>query len=199
MKLRYLAKPGSALAIVGIVSMAVSLRAQPPESTSSDSINNKPAKLAAQVDDTNRVAIDVARDRAKLLHEVYEATLDVMHHRYFHRERSVVPARAMEDVFLQIKRQSQMEARWISVNLKPMSIDHEPTSEFEKQAAREIGAGKLELETVEDGYYRRAGVIPLSSGCVGCHAGLSREATQSPKYAALVISVPVIDNAAKTK
>ncbi len=198
MKLNWLVKSGMTLAIMGVLYMAASLRAEPPDATSSDP-NKKPAKAAAQVDDSKRVTLEVARDRAKVMHEIYEATLDVMHHRYFHRERSVVPARAMEDVFLQIKRQSQVEARWISVNLKPMSIDHEPTSDFEKQAAREIAAGKLELEAVEEGYYRRAGVIPLSSGCVGCHAGLSKEATQSPKYAALVISVPVVTDAGKAK
>lgn len=199
MKMNWLVKSGMALATMSVLYMAASLRAAPPDATPSDSIEKKPAKTVAKVDDSKRVAIEVARDRAKVMHEIYEATLDVMHHRYFHRERSVVPARAMEDVFLQIKRQSQVEARWISVNLKPMSIDHEPTSDFEKQAAREIAAGKLELETVEEGYYRRAGVIPLSSGCVGCHAGLSKEATQSPKYAALVISVPVITDAGQAK
>ena len=115
------------------------------------------------------------------------------------RERSVVPARAMEDVFSEIKRQSQVDARWISVNLKAMSIDHEPASDFEKKAAREIADGKSELDVVEDGYYRRAGAIPLSSGCVSCHAGLFKEATQTPKYAALVISVPIISDSGKPK
>ncbi len=198
MKLNWLVKSGMTLAIMGVLYMAASLRAEPPDAKLADSTDKKTAK-APQVYDSKRVTLEVARDRAKVMHEIYEATLDVMHHRYFHRERSVVPARAMEDVFLQIKRQSQVEARWISVNLKPMSIDHEPTSDFEKQAAREIAAGKLELDAVEEGYYRRAGVIPLSSGCVGCHAGLSKEATQSPKYAALVISVPVITDAGKAK
>lgn len=199
MKVNWIVTSGVTLATMGILYMAASLRAEPPDATPGESSEKKAAKAVAKVDDSKRVAIEVARDRAKVMHEIYEATLDVMHHRYFHRERSVVPARAMEDVFLQIKRQSHVEARWISVNLKPMSIDHEPTSDFEKQAAREIAAGKLELESVEDGYYRRAGVIPLSAGCVGCHAGLSKEANQSPKYAALVISVPVLTDPGKAE
>ena len=49
--------------------------------------------------DVLRVPVAVARDRAKLMHEIYSATLEVMHDRYFHADRAVVPARAMEDVF----------------------------------------------------------------------------------------------------
>lgn len=138
-----------------------------------------------------RVSLEIARDRAKMLHEVYIATLDVIHHRYFHRERTVVPARAMEDVFLDVKKSMKLESRWIAVNLKAMSFDHEPQSEFEKKAAREIAAGKTEVEGVDGGYYRRVGAIPLTGGCLGCHEGFFKPPTKGPKFAALVISVPV--------
>ena len=138
-----------------------------------------------------RVGVAVARDRAELMHGVYAATLEVMHERYFHGERVTVPARALEDVFAEIKRQSQAEARWISVNTKPMSINHAPKTEFEKRAAKELASGKTSVEAVEDGYYRRAGRISLHGGCVSCHAGFFTEASTSAKFAGLIISVPV--------
>jgi hypothetical protein len=188
MKTKWFVKPAMTLATAGVLYVAARLCAEPPVPTPGTSST----RTVAKVEEKNRVSVEVARDRAKLMHSVYEATLDVMHHRYFLRERSVVPARAMEDVFSEIKRQSDVDARWISVNLKAMSIDHEPASEFEKKAAREIADGKSEWEAVEEGYYRRAGVIPLTSGCVACHAGLFRDAARTPKYAALVISVPVV-------
>lgn len=134
---------------------------------------------------------EVARDRAKVMHDVYAATLEVLHDRYFHGPRAMVPARAMQDVFSAIKQESKVEARWISVSMKPMSIDHAPESDFEKKAAKAIAAGKSHFEVVEDGYYRRAGAIPLSSGCVGCHGGFFKEPSKKPKFAGLVISVPV--------
>lgn len=137
-----------------------------------------------------RVSLAVARDRAKLLHEVYASTLDVMHRRYFHGDRAVVPARAMEDVFSDIERQYHVEADWIAVTLKAMSIDHEPETAFEKKAAREIKSGKTEVESIEAGYYRRAVAIPLTGGCIGCHGGLFRQSTRKP-FAGLVISIPV--------
>ena len=139
----------------------------------------------------HRVSPEVAEDRAKLMHKIYAATLDVMHDRYFHGDRAIVPARAMEDVFSEMQRQSEVQARWIAVNLKPMSLDHEAESDFEKRAKKEIAGGKKEVDVVEGGFYRRAEAIPLTSNCISCHAGLFRTAPKKPRFAALVISIPV--------
>ena len=149
-----------------------------------------PAPSAAA--DEHRVPVAVARQRAELMHRIYAATLDVMHDRYFHNNRAVVPARAMQDVFAEMERQSKVEAKWISVNTRAMSLDHEPKTEFEKAAAEKLGSGQDEYELIENGYYRRAGAIPLGGGCISCHAGFFRTPPQTPRFAGLIISVPVI-------
>jgi len=141
----------------------------------------------------DHVTVEVARDRAKLMHKIYKATLDVMHDRYFHADRAVVPARAMEDVFSELERQSNVQARWISVNLKPMSVSHKPETKFEKQAAKEISNGKPDVEIIEDGFYRRVGAIPIGSGCISCHSGFFKNPSKKPKFAGLVISIPIHD------
>lgn len=145
----------------------------------------------AKADQKQRLPLEIARDRAEVMHDVYEATLEVMHHRYFHGDRATVPARAMHDVFSIIERQSKVEARWIAVNMKAMSIDHEPETKFEKAAARAIAKGRKHIEVVEKNFYRRAAAIPLSAGCVGCHGGLSNGSSTTPRFAGLVISVPI--------
>ena len=148
--------------------------------------------IAGQPEDgTLPVTVAEARAQAKLMHNVYAATLDAMHHHFFRRDRSVLPARAMEDVFAEMERQSNIKAGWIAVNTKAMSIHHEPKSDFEKQAARAIAAGKGEFELVENGVYHRAGAIPLGSGCVSCHTGFFAKGPQSQRFAGLVISVPI--------
>jgi len=152
---------------------------------------NEPAEETD--DDDERVSVAVARDRAKLLHQVYASTLRVMHQRYFHGDNAAVPARAMEDVFSEIAWRSKVEAKWISANVQPMGVNHEPRTDFEKRAAKEISAGKEEFEAVEKGFYRRAGSIPLVSGCISCHAGFLGMAPKTPRYAGLVISVPIND------
>jgi hypothetical protein len=116
-----------------------------------------------------------------------------MHDRYFHADRSIVPARAMEDVFSGIEQETGSKANWISVNLKAMSINHEPSTEFEKRAAKEIATGESEVETTEDGYYRRATAIPMTGGCISCHAGVFSQPAKSRKFAALIVSIPVTD------
>jgi hypothetical protein len=132
-----------------------------------------------------------ARVQAKLLHAVYASTLDAMHHHFFRSDRAVLPARALEDVFADVARQTKARAKWIAVNTRPMNIDHEPTSDFEKQAARALSAGKNEFARTEDGYYHRAAAIPLTSGCVSCHMGFLAKAPSSPRFAGLVISIPL--------
>lgn len=140
---------------------------------------------------TPRVSAVVARDRANLLHDVYAATLHVMHDHYFNDERAIVPARALEDAFATLADESKIKARWISVNTKPMSIRHEPESDFEKKAAAAIVAGKREFELTEKNYYQRAVAIPLTEGCVSCHTGFFAGPPKSPRFAALVIGMAI--------
>lgn len=158
----------------------------------SASIGSAEPDASGKSADGGRVSVEVARDRAKVMHDVYAATLDVIHERYFHGDRAMVPARALEDVFEQIRGRSKVEARWISVSFKPMGLNHEPKSDFEKKAAEDLAKGKPEIEVVEDGYYRRAGAILFTEGCISCHAGFFKTPSKTPKFAGLVISVPVL-------
>ncbi len=141
--------------------------------------------------DIPRVSVEVARDRAMLLHEVYLSTLDVIHHRYFHAEKTVIPARAMEDIFKDMQKARHIQARWIAVNLKPMGVDHEPKSDFEKHSVQKIKRGQRTVEAVDGGYYRRTVAIPLTGKCVACHDAFRESESPSSKFAGLVINVPV--------
>lgn len=149
------------------------------------------AKTEAKSADATKVTVAVARDRARLLHDVYTSTLEVMHERYFHGQRATVPARALEDVFADLSRKSQVEARWIAVNTKAMSLNHEPKSEFERRAAAELAKGKEEFELIKDGNYRRAAPIELHAECVSCHTAFFTQPPKTPRYAGLIISMPV--------
>lgn len=183
---------GLLVGAVGVLCLTVTLNADPPR-VSAEGASKKVKGEPAQEPDDKRVTVAVAKDRAKLMHGIYSATLDAMHHRYFRREGAVLPARAMEDVFADIDRQTSMKSRWIAVNTPAMSVNHEPETAFEKKAAAAIADGKAEFEGVEKGYYLRAGAIPLGTGCVGCHTKLSATTDKTPRFAGLVISIPVND------
>lgn len=185
-------------AMLAAFCLTVGIQAAPIEGNEQGVVASPPTAVAGAADETGRVTVAVARERAKLMHDIYAATLEVLHDRYFHIDRAVLPARAMEDIFAELKRQARGEAKWMAVNLRAMNINNEPKSEFELRAAKEIAAGKGEFEILEDGYYRRAAAIPLAGGCVSCHGGFAREQTRSPKFAALVISLPVVADEAET-
>jgi len=170
--------------------ICVALVAYPPGATSRAG-GDKPAESGKPAEGRHRISVEAARERAKLMHKIYAATLDTMHHHYFRRDRSVLPARAMEDVFAKVAEESKIRARWIAVNTKAMSLDHEPKSPFDKQAVDMLASGKGEFELVEGSSYQRAGAIPLGAGCIGCHAGLGERPTESPRFAGLVISIPL--------
>lgn len=140
--------------------------------------------------ETTTLSVELARDRATVMQNVYKSTLMMLHDRYFHRDKSLLPARAMQDIFSDIEDQSGVEARWISASLEPMSIDNAPESEFEKRAAKEIASGTSPVELVEDDYFRRAIAIPLTGGCLSCHEGLFQNNGRK-KFSGLVVSIPL--------
>lgn len=184
----------------GMLLVAIALSAEPQEGASSNAgkVGSSAAAAPSKPDDV-RVDAALARDRAKQMHEIYSTTLDVIHHRYFHGDRATIPARAMEDIFREMKLRSDVDARWISVNTKAMSIDHDPKTDFEKRAAKELAEGKAEIEEIEGGFYRRAGAISLHAGCLNCHEGLFLSSSKKPRYAGLVISIPIQADRATAK
>ncbi|MDA0834142.1 MAG: DUF3365 domain-containing protein [Planctomycetota bacterium] len=156
--------------------------------------NQKPKKkrpAALKIEANDRVSVDVARDRARTMHKVFATTLETMHRHYFHGDKAAVPARAMEDSFYSIRYELKIDARWIAVNARAMSIDHEAETDFEKDAVRVLSSGKSAYERVEDGYYRRAETIPLHGGCIRCHSNAFGEPPKVAKFAGLVLSVPI--------
>lgn len=173
-----------------ILCVTFALNADPSGSTTKGTPEKK-ANADAQTNAARLAKVAEARAQAKLMHNIYAATLETMHQHYFRREQPVLPARALEDVFSEVARHSNVRAGWISVNTRAMSIQHEPKTEFEKNAAKAIAAGKGEWELVEEGVYRRAGAIPLGAGCVSCHTGFFSKTPQTQRFAGLVISVPI--------
>jgi len=154
--------------------------------------SNEASATSSEFAGDDELSIGVARQRAIVAQDIYSATLRMLHRRYFHKDKALLPARAMQDIFDDIESESKVKAQWISASLKPMSIDHRPETEFEKQAAKEIAAGTPHIEIVEDGYYRRAIAIPLTGGCLGCHEGMFQD-NRRKKFAGLVVSLPIND------
>lgn len=184
---------GAALGATVAFCVTLALHAAPPEHAGAKQQEQGQAVAGEAFREPAPLSVDAARERAKLMHQIYAATLDVLHDRYFHDDRAMVPARAMEDVFSEMARQSNGQARWISVNTQAMSIGHEPKTDFEKNAAKALAAGQESWELVEKGRYFRAAPIALGAGCISCHTGFFAKQPKTPRFAGLVISMPVQD------
>lgn len=191
MHIHWIGKLPVLVGAIALCCLAVGLTFRSPAAIAGEAQEDKKSRAPQPAGDGKVVTVGEARERAKLLHNIYAATLDVMHHHFFRREQPVLPARALEEVFDEMSRQSNIKAAWIAVNAKAMSIHHEPKSDFEKNAARAIAAGKGEFEVIENGYYHRAGAIPLGDSCISCHTGFFSKAPQTKRFAGLVISVPI--------
>jgi hypothetical protein len=152
--------------------------------------NEGDAAVALQAGQDSPATAAEARGRSRLLHEAIHGTLQVVHRDFFLGDESItIPSRSFEDVFRELARSHSVDVRWLIVNADALNVDHEPHSEFEKQAAKSLGAGKQEFDSVENGVFRYAGAIRLSSQCLKCHVA-NRTSTKD-RAAGLVISMPL--------
>ncbi len=131
-----------------------------------------------------------ARVRAELLHEAFHATLQIVHHQYFHEdEATAIPAATLKAVFREMERRHGVEIRWLAVNAQPMNVDHEPRTPSEKEAAKALSAGQNAHEYFDDqGRYVRVGAVLLQSECLKCH--LPTRNSVKDRLAGLLIALP---------
>ena len=147
----------------------------------------KPGDVAP---DTPPATEEEARGRARLLHEAFHATLHFVHEEYYRPDqRLTIPATTLDRVFTELEKRRNVKLHWLAVNAQAMNVDHIPQDEFEKAAVVALTSGKDEFERVENGTFRYAGAITLTSDCLKCHLP-SRTSTKS-RLAALVISLPL--------
>lgn len=172
--------------VLGTSILAVGLSKEP--------INDSEVRIEKQqkVDShgTARSSVEEARRQAAALHSAMHATIQVVHHRYYREDEGLpIPASIMKDVFAEIETDQQIKLRWLVVEGQAMNLDHRPQDEFERHAVEALKSGKRSFESTENGFYRHAGAITLTSQCLKCHVP-DRKNTKN-RTAGLVISIPI--------
>jgi len=131
-----------------------------------------------------------ARRQAKILHTSIHATLRVVHDRYYREDEGLpIPALILGDVFKELEDTENIKLRWLTVEGLAMNTDHRPQDDFEIEAVKSLKAGERFHEQSENGLYRRAAPITLSSHCLKCHMP-DRKSTRD-RIAGLIIAIPV--------
>lgn len=163
------------------------IRSEEPVQVQDDDVQEEKANVEIEP-----LTVEEARRQAVLLQNTYEATLHVMHRRYFDAdEKDVIPARALEDIFDLVDEETGGTTGWIAVNTPAMNVDHEPKTEFEVQAVEVLNQGERVHEAVIDGTYHRAGAVTLFGSCLKCHLSALTKQVQKERVAALVVRLPV--------
>ncbi len=155
-----------------------------------DSGNVSEAAQEAESRPTDQPSLREARRQAATLHSAMHATLQAVHHRYYREDQGLpIPASILKDVFTEIEEEHRIKLRWLVVEGQAMNTDHQPQDAFEKEAVEALKSGKRKFERSENGVYRRAGAITLTSHCLKCHVP-DRKNTKD-RMAGLLISIPV--------
>ncbi len=133
---------------------------------------------------------DEARGRAKLLFELANGSLQVMHRDFFDDENMhAIPSASLEHVFKSLKQTYQVDMRWLNVGTDEVNVDHRPQNEFEKRAAESIKQGESYYEESSDRGYQFVGAVRLQNQCLKCH--VKNRQTNNDRYAGLVITMPL--------
>lgn len=140
--------------------------------------------------DTSKPTLKEARRQAEILHTSIHTTLQVVHDRYYREDEGLpIPASIYGDVFQKIEDTENIKLRWLAVEGLAMNTDHQPQDDFENEAVKVLKSGKSSHEQLENGLYRRAAPITLSSHCLKCHMP-DRKSTRD-RMAGLIITIPV--------
>jgi len=175
------------MAVIGLAAAIAHVGAAPGRSEQAAKSTN-----AQAAEDESRIVASAedARIRARLLHDTIHTTLRVIHREFYREDEGLpIPSRTLNTVFNELTHGWNIKFRWMSVDARAMSIDHEPRDDFERAAAKALASGEDEFEAVSDGVYRRVGPITLGSECLKCHLP-NRTSTRS-RTAGLVISMPL--------
>lgn len=151
-----------------------------------------PPVIGASPDGERKPSVEEARGRAELLHETVHATLQIVHRQYYREDEQIpIPAATLRTVFRELAERRGVELRWLAVDAQAMNVNHLAQDAFEKAAVKSLAGGETSFEQTENGVYRRAGVIRLSSECLKCH--LPTRTSNKSRSAALVVQMPVAD------
>lgn len=113
-----------------------------------------------------------------------------MHRDFFDDdEPDAIPSASMQDVFDELARSYQVNAKWLVVETDVVNVDHKPADDFERAAVKALSDGTTFYEAVEADEYRSAGAIRLGSQCLKCHLTM-RKSTEA-RTAGLLISMPL--------
>ncbi|TWT57274.1 hypothetical protein KOR42_06330 [Thalassoglobus neptunius] len=176
------------ISLFALAHFCLAQQCDPMIASSAQAEDVEPAKSAiTHKESVHEENVAHARRLASILFESVHGSLQVMHRDLFREDESLsIPSRSLEDVFSVLNRKYNVELRWLAVDTPAMNIDHEPSSEFEKQVVRHLRTQETSFESIEGNRFHYAGRIRLSTTCLGCH--VPRRSDNDDRFAGLLMT-----------
>lgn len=119
-------------------------------------------------------AVDRAREQVKMLDDLYKTAVVSITKRYVGEQDKQPAIMVAQDVFGAMSKQGWHSAKLVDATGEPLSEANAPQTDFEKEAARAMNAGKPYIDrVVGEGKDRRllaATVVPVvMKRCADCH------------------------------
>lgn len=149
--------------------------------------NNKPTDDDAAVART--------RKQVRMLDDLYKTAIVTVTDKYVHKENDIAAAVSFKAVFNAMKKNGWHEVRLIDATGAPYNDDNLPKDAFEKEAIKQLKAGKASYEQIEkrdgDRMLRVATIVPVvMDKCTMCHENY-KQAKKGEAIGALSYSLKI--------
>lgn len=119
-------------------------------------------------------AVERARKQVRMLDDVYKTAVVLITDKYVHKDTDLPAATAAKALFAAIKKKGWHEVRLVDATDEPIVPENSPRDDFEKEAVKQLLAGKAGYEQIiekdKKRFLRSATPIPVvMEKCTMCH------------------------------
>ena len=130
-------------------------------------------------------AVDRTRKQIVMLDDLYKTAVVLITKHYVNKETDISAGTAAQAIFDVMRQKGHHDVRLLDATGTPYDDDNLPKDAFEKEAIKQLKAGKPtyeQLESRKDGRYLRvATVVPVvSEKCVMCHEAYKKAKAGEP-------------------
>ena len=167
---RYFVLSGAVLVVLGLTVVSERVQVSRGQTNSGPSLKQQEDPAKQQEDS----AVDRAREQVKMLDDLYKNAVVSITKRYVGHQDAQPAIMVAKDVFGAMEKQGWHSAKLIDATGDPIGDANAPATDFEKDAASAMNAGKPYFDrVVGEGKSRRllaATVVPVvMKRCADCH------------------------------
>lgn len=133
-----------------------------------------PRSHADSKDDKSDPALERTRKQVRMLDDLYKTAVVLITEKYVNSDTDLPAGTAAKALFGAMKKKGWHEVRLVDATGDPIMESNAPTDDFEKEAVKQLLAGKAAYEQVvekgKERYLRSATAVPVvMKKCVMCH------------------------------